>query len=150
MYPIYHTEDRNIPFITEVTGTVTILEGSPEDIADHGIDILSMSVVSRYEKVGFDFGNVDSCIDNNNKFKMHFKHKESNYDHYHRTKFTKDFCQNISEVIVWCVHDKVTLKDISVDISSLTFTFSDGTDISVNPDILISRNNSYLYEKYYN
>ena len=61
MYPIYHTEDRNIPFITEVTGTVTILEGSPEDIADHGIDILSMSVVSRYEKVGFDFGN-SKCI----------------------------------------------------------------------------------------
>lgn len=148
MYPIYHIEDRNIPFITEIAGTITFLEEPPAGIASRGIGILSMDVVSRYEKAGFDFGDINSYIDNNDEFKMHFKY-EANYDRYHHYKFTKDFCQNISEVVIWCVYDKSSLEDLSVDITSLIFSFSDGTNISVNPDMLISRNNDYLYEKYY-
>ena len=153
MNPIYHVEDCNAPFCKEITGTMTFLEEPPADIASHGIDTLSIEIVSRHEKVPFSngFGIINSYIDDNDVFKLHFECGEYNNNScIHRKEFTKDFCQNISEVVMWCIYDKVTLEDLSVDITSLTFTFSDGTNIFVNPDMLISRNNSYLYEKYYN
>lgn len=150
MNPIYHDSYYNnyeskpmsedIPFILGVSGNFRMVSKPPKDFKGHDFQVDAFVAKSRFQEIHFGFIYQNVYVDEDNPSKLYFQCNElfRNYD-YDWEYLTKDYCKNISEILVSDIYDVYAEKEYIVNIEQMRFLFSDNSVIELKPESFYKR-----------